>query len=226
MPTVISDASVLIALGAAGLSGLLREFYSDVLVPPAVWDEVTQAGARPGAAEGRAARSDGWLQVRHPRLEALVARLKADLDNGEAEAIALAVELPQSLLLVDEAEGRQAALQLGLDFTGTLGLLLRAKRAARLVTPPWALVCLNGQWYLPPMSTVQEIKAAIDALSPEERAELDRLLRESPAALDAEVDSPELEAELLKAIDGPYTPYSAEEMRAIGERILREKSAK
>jgi hypothetical protein len=42
------------------------------------------------------------------------------------------------------------------------------------------------------------------------------------AALDLEEDSPELEAELLKAIDGPYTPYSAEEMRGIVERIIRE----
>ena len=69
------------------------------------------------------------------------------------------------------------------------------------------------------MSTVQEIKAAIDALSPSERAELERLLREPRPTFDAEVDSPEMEAELLKAIDGPYTPYSAEEMRTIGERI-------
>jgi len=41
--------------------------------------------------------------------------------------------------------------------------------------------------------------------------------------LDLELDSPELEAELLKAIDGPFAPYSSEEMRAIGERIVREK---
>ena len=72
------------------------------------------------------------------------------------------------------------------------------------------------------MSTVQEIKTAIDTLSPAERAELERLLRESSPPLDPEVDSPELEAELLKAIDGPYTPYSAEEFREIGERIIRE----
>ena len=73
------------------------------------------------------------------------------------------------------------------------------------------------------MSTVQEIKAAIETLSPAERAELERLLRESDPPLDAEVDSPDLEAELLKAIDGPYTPYSAEEFREVGERIIREK---
>ncbi len=40
--------------------------------------------------------------------------------------------------------------------------------------------------------------------------------------LDPEEDSPELEAELLKAIDGPYRPYSEDEFRAIGERIVRE----
>lgn len=71
------------------------------------------------------------------------------------------------------------------------------------------------------MSTVQEIKAAIETLSLVERAELERLLRESPA-LDLEVDSPELEAELLKAIDEPYTPYSSEEFREIGESIIRD----
>lgn len=39
--------------------------------------------------------------------------------------------------------------------------------------------------------------------------------------LDAEQDSPELEAELLKSIEGPYSPYSSDEMRAIVERISR-----
>jgi len=74
------------------------------------------------------------------------------------------------------------------------------------------------------MSTVQEIKAAIDTLSRAERAELDRLLRESGPVIDAEIDSPELEAELLKGISGPYTPYSSNEMRKIVERIIREET--
>ena len=39
-------------------------------------------------------------------------------------------------------------------------------------------------------------------------------------------DNPELEAELLKAIDGPFSPYSPEEMRSIGERIVKEKLGK
>lgn len=44
--------------------------------------------------------------------------------------------------------------------------------------------------------------------------------------LDLETDNPELEAELLKAIDGPFSPYSPEEMRSIGERIVKEKLGK
>ena len=76
------------------------------------------------------------------------------------------------------------------------------------------------------MSTVEEIKAAIETLSPTERAELEQLLRATQPAVDPQVDSPELEAELLKAIDGPYLPYSAEEARAIVERIIREEERK
>ena len=41
--------------------------------------------------------------------------------------------------------------------------------------------------------------------------------------LDLETDNPELEAELLKGIEGPFAPYSSQEMRSIGERIIREK---
>ena len=40
--------------------------------------------------------------------------------------------------------------------------------------------------------------------------------------LDPEEDSLELEAELLKSIDGPYTPYTPREMRGLVERIIRE----
>jgi predicted nucleic acid-binding protein len=132
MPVVISDASVLICLGAVGQIELLRAFYTEVLVPPAVWAEVTRAGGRPGAAETQAARTDGWLQLRAPASTALLAQLHRALDAGEAEAIALAVELPRSLLLLDDADGRETAFQLGMDFTGTVGVLLRAKREGKV----------------------------------------------------------------------------------------------
>ena len=45
----------------------------------------------------------------------------------------------------------------------------------------------------------------------------------APHVLDLEEDSPELEAELLKAVNGPHSPYSSEEMRDACKRIIREK---
>jgi hypothetical protein len=46
---------------------------------------------------------------------------------------------------------------------------------------------------------------------------------ETHKPLSFENDTPELEAELLKGIEGPFTPYSPQEMRSIGERIIKEK---
>jgi hypothetical protein len=45
----------------------------------------------------------------------------------------------------------------------------------------------------------------------------------APRVLDLEEDSPELEAELLKAVNGSHSPYSSEEMRAACEKVIREK---
>jgi hypothetical protein len=73
------------------------------------------------------------------------------------------------------------------------------------------------------MSTVQEIKAAIDTLSPAERAELERELWKSRPPLDPEVDSPGLEAELLKAAKGPFAPFKPEELRQACEQVARTK---
>jgi hypothetical protein len=53
-----------------------------------------------------------------------------------------------------------------------------------------------------------------------------RVTLEPSRLLDLEEDSPELEAELLKAIDGPCKPYSSEEMAAIVERIIQEEAQK
>jgi hypothetical protein len=73
------------------------------------------------------------------------------------------------------------------------------------------------------MSTVEEIKAAIETLSLTERAELDYWLQAHRPPLDPEVDSPELEAELLKAANGPFTPFSIEDLRNSFEEVARKK---
>lgn len=60
--------------------------------------------------------------------QAFVERLKDELDAGEAEAIALALELKADRLLIDERLGRQVAQRLGVSVTGLLGVLVAAKQ--------------------------------------------------------------------------------------------------
>jgi predicted nucleic acid-binding protein len=57
----------------------------------------------------------------------LVLALRRDLDRGEAEAIALSLELGANLVLMDEWEGRRAAQRMGLRVVGVVGILLEAK---------------------------------------------------------------------------------------------------
>ncbi len=111
MPVVVSDASVLISLGATGHIDLLKDFYQTVVVPNAVWQEITGSPLPlPGTTEAKQARQEGWLRVETPRNRALVSSLAASLDIGEAEAITLASELGAALLLIDESDGRAAVL--------------------------------------------------------------------------------------------------------------------
>jgi predicted nucleic acid-binding protein len=128
MPAVVSDASVLIGLAAVGQFGLLPLLYGKVVIPGAVWHEVTDAPAEfPGATEVSVACAAGWMAVASALNRSLVTQLEASLDPGEAEAIALAVECAPCLLLLDESDGRRVARTLGVAVTGTLGVLLRAK---------------------------------------------------------------------------------------------------
>lgn len=146
MPAVVSDASVLICLGALRQLQLLRDFYQEILVPDAVWQEVTiTAATRPGARETIQANQQGWLRVRTPSNRALVKALQTTLDMGEAEAIALASELSAILLLMDESEGRAEARSLGVPVTGTLGVLLRARQTEAVPALKPLLDTLIGQ---------------------------------------------------------------------------------
>ena len=70
--------------------------------------------------------------VQSPQDLAKVSDLPFNLQPGETEALALALEMPGSLLLVDDAQGRKAAAALGIAYTGTLGVLLRAKAEGRI----------------------------------------------------------------------------------------------
>jgi len=80
----------------------------------------------------REAIESGWLRVEEVRDQPLVQVLQRDLDKGEAEAIALALQMRAEWTLLDEREGRRAAKSLRMKVTGVLGILLRAWREGEL----------------------------------------------------------------------------------------------
>lgn len=53
--------------------------------------------------------------------------LELQIDKGESSAIALALEIPESTLILDDFKARKIADKLGLTYTGTLGVILKAK---------------------------------------------------------------------------------------------------
>ncbi len=121
---VVSNTTPVIALSVIGRLNLLRDLYSEVLIPPAVYSEIMAGGGkRTGATELLHASWIRTVSLRDPRH----ATLLVDLDRGEAEAIALAMELDADLLLIDERLARRYALRVGLTITGSLGVLLKAK---------------------------------------------------------------------------------------------------
>jgi len=71
--------------------------------------------------------ASGWIEHHIVQNQALVTALQRDLDRGEAESIALALEIEAALVLLDEKEGRRAARRLDLHVVGVVGVLLEAK---------------------------------------------------------------------------------------------------
>jgi len=126
---VVSDTSAIAALCHLGLGELLRSFYQEVIIPPTVAMELKNPlGRRPIVDVAQFP----FITIRAPQDLVRVAELQTELERGEAEAIALAVQLAAEWLLIDEDLGRQVASRLGLKITGVLGILLRAKGAGMI----------------------------------------------------------------------------------------------
>ena len=130
---LVADSSPLIAFARINQLNLLPKLFSTILVPPEVWDEVTQRGvARPGAQEvGKAT----WIETRTPDRLA-VKSLSILVHRGEAEVIALGCELPNCVLLLDDSKARRVAEKFNIRRIGTLGLLRRAKQLGLLDRVP------------------------------------------------------------------------------------------
>jgi predicted nucleic acid-binding protein len=124
---VVSDTSPVLNLARIGRLELLRLLYRQVLIPSAVYRELTDFKSDLAPAIDLA--SMPWLIVAAAADQNRVQELREDLDPGEAEAIVLAIERRADLLLVDERRGRRMAAAAGLTVTGLLGVVATAKRA-------------------------------------------------------------------------------------------------
>ena len=131
MPTV-SNTSPISSLACIGRLNLLHEQFGDIWIPQAVRTElrdIPDAAVRKTIDEATQA---GWLRLRDASDANVVNLLLVELHQGEAEAIALALEMRARRLLIDEREGRATSRLLGLHVTGVLGVLLRAKKMGQI----------------------------------------------------------------------------------------------
>ena len=122
---VVSNTSPLTNLAAVGRFDLLCSLFGRVYVATGVVDELSAGGNEwPGATETKNA---DWIQMKQVGNQSLVDALRLDLDGGEAETIALALELGADLILLDEQAARFAAQYFNLKVMGVVGLLVAAK---------------------------------------------------------------------------------------------------
>lgn len=123
---VVADTSVLLNLCRIGEADLLWQLYGDVAAPRSVQVEFERAVL----VYGRFDRLlfPGFIRIHEPRQSLQALLPETSLDRGESDAIALSVELSADFLLIDEQKGRRAAAQLGIRFSGILGILVLAKQ--------------------------------------------------------------------------------------------------
>jgi predicted nucleic acid-binding protein len=129
MPEVIVNTSPLQYLYQTGLLELLPNYYRRVYVPEAVIDELER-----GRALGVSlpiVNHLSWVIVRKPQHPMLLP-LASGLGAGESEVLALAEEITNATVVLDDRRARQYARLLNIKITGTLGILLKAKKTGGL----------------------------------------------------------------------------------------------
>jgi hypothetical protein len=142
---VASNTSPISNLAVIGRLSLLRSQFREIWIPGAVQSELHQLSDPAALKEIQQALQAGWIKPQALREDHVARLLAAALDPGEAEAIALALELPADLILLDERDGRSAAERVGLRVTGVLGVLLRAKDDGQIQLIKPEIVALRAQ---------------------------------------------------------------------------------
>jgi predicted nucleic acid-binding protein len=133
---VVVNATPLIALSLVDRLDLLHRLFDEIIVPPAVYDEITAKDA--GQAGVTALRSVAWMKIVSLRTSPTIEPLLLGLDEGELQVLLLAREVYPDWVLMDERLGRRVAKAMGLPVKGTMGILLAAFHA-RFITRVEAL---------------------------------------------------------------------------------------
>lgn len=145
-PPVVVNNTPLVGLWNLGRLELLSALYESVAIPTAVEAEffATDRRKRAKALRGSGIRT---ARVRDPRL----ALSYVGLDRGEAEVLALAHEVGAPLLVLDDRKARSFAERLGFKVTGTVGVLLAAKKQGliELLAPLLTELQVSGLYLAP-----------------------------------------------------------------------------
>lgn len=124
---IVSDTSSISNLLQIGLIELLYRLYGEITITPAVERELYAINEQSTAIEQL-----DWIKVVAPKNQKLIIKLLEDLDLGESESIALALEYDAQYLIIDEYQGRLIADQYGIKIIGILGILIQAKQKGLL----------------------------------------------------------------------------------------------
>ncbi len=124
---IISDSSPLINLAKIDKLELLENLFGKIIIPSAVYNEViNDSQQKNGSAEIIELIENKIVQIKQVDNINLVKALRRDLDYGEAEVIALALEIDADLVLIDETDARRVAETYSLKMTGFIGILIKA----------------------------------------------------------------------------------------------------
>lgn len=124
MQKIIVNSTPLIVLGNIGYLWILKEMYGKIIIPRAVYDEVTVHND----VASNLLKSERWIKVDDSVVGADRKMYRARLHAGEVEVMILAQEQAADMVIIDDNEAKKTAKYLGLNVTGTLGVLMTARK--------------------------------------------------------------------------------------------------
>lgn len=128
MPKIVSNTTPIISLLKIGKLSILRELYNKIYVPNEVFNGLENGKSKEYYTD---LSKISWVKIKEiENKKSLFYFL--DLDKGEAETIILATEIDADLTIIDETLGRFHAKNANLKITGTLGILLKAKKSGHI----------------------------------------------------------------------------------------------